>query len=150
LGVDHVFDIDYARDLTLLQSGKDFLDRLRQSDRTTVLASSCPGWVCYAEKTHPAVLPMLDRTKSPQQVMGSIVKNYFATKMGLTPDQVYHVSVMPCYDKKLEASRQDFYDDVYNTRDVDLVLSTIEVEKLIKGAPFDFGQYASIPDQPTM
>ena len=83
------------------------------------------GWVCYAEKTHGSyVLPHISTTKSPQQMMGSLVKEYFGTLMNRNPDQVYHVTVMPCYDKKLEASREDFYNDMYSTRDVDCVITS--------------------------
>lgn len=87
--------------------------------------SSVLGWICYAEKTHGSyILPYISSTKSPQQIMGSLVKDYFAAKQGQTPDRIYHVTVMPCYDKKLEASRQDFYSDLYGTRDVDCVITT--------------------------
>ncbi|KAI9487169.1 MAG: iron hydrogenase [Benjaminiella poitrasii] len=103
-----------------------------------MLASSCPGWVCYAEKTHGDVLPFISTTKSPQQMMGSLVKDYFAKKLGLTPDQIYHVSIMPCYDKKLEASRPDFFLEQYNTREVDCVLTTSEIDKMFYEQRLDF------------
>lgn len=75
-----------------------------------MLASACPGWVCYAEKTQAAnLLPHISSTKSPQAIMGSIVKRRLAPLRGWDPARVYHCSVMPCYDKKLEASREDFY-----------------------------------------
>lgn len=91
----------------------------------TYLFTFLPGWVCYAEKTHGHfILPYISSTKSPQQIMGSMVKDYFAKLQGTSPDKVYHVTVMPCYDKKLEASREDFYSDVYRTRDVDCVITT--------------------------
>ncbi|KAF9195107.1 hypothetical protein BGZ50_005172 [Haplosporangium sp. Z 11] len=95
-----------------------------------MLASACPGWICYAEKTHGYMLPYISETKSPQQIMGSMVKNHFGSQLGLNPDQIYHVCVMPCYDKKLEASRSDFYSDLYQTRDVDCVITSTEVEKM--------------------
>lgn len=82
-------------------------------------------------RTHPTIIPLLDTTKSPQQIMGSIVKDYMASKLELKPRQIYHVSIMPCYDKKLEASRQDFYNDIYSSRDVDLVLSSLEIEQIM-------------------
>ena len=83
------------------------------------------GWICYAEKTHGSyILPYISTTKSPQQIMGSLVKDYFAKLQGRTPDLIYHVAVMPCFDKKLEASRQDFYNDLYRTRDVDCVITS--------------------------
>ncbi|KAI8371716.1 iron hydrogenase, partial [Radiomyces spectabilis] len=103
-----------------------------------MLASSCPGWVCYAEKTHGEVLPHITAAKSPQQMMGSLVKDYFAGKMNLLPNQIYHVSIMPCFDKKLEASRPDFHLEQYNTREVDCVLTTGEVDAMIQEQNVDF------------
>ncbi|XP_011686467.1 PREDICTED: probable cytosolic Fe-S cluster assembly factor CPIJ010948 isoform X2 [Wasmannia auropunctata] len=97
-----------------------------------MLSSSCPGWVCYAEKTHGNfILPHISVTKSPQQIMGSLVKYHLAEIMGLSPEQVYHVTVMPCYDKKLEASREDFYNQQRRTRDVDCVITSIELEQML-------------------
>lgn len=110
-----------------------------------MLASSCPGWVCYAEKTHGEVLPFITAAKSPQQMMGSLVKDYFAKKSGLTPDQIYHVSIMPCYDKKLEASRPDFFLEQYNTREVDCVLTTSEIDKMFIEQNLDFQQMTESP-----
>ncbi|KAI8075852.1 iron hydrogenase [Gilbertella persicaria] len=110
-----------------------------------MLASSCPGWVCYAEKTHGEVLPFITATKSPQQMMGSLVKDYFAKKTGLTPNQIYHVSIMPCYDKKLEASRPDFFLEQYNTREVDCVLTTSEIDKMVIEHNLDFTQLTESP-----
>ncbi|RHZ47261.1 hypothetical protein Glove_586g38 [Diversispora epigaea] len=97
-----------------------------------MLASSCPGWICYAEKTHGFILPYISETKSPQQIMGLIVKDYFAKKLGVTPNNIYHVGVMMCYDKKLEASRPDFFDEDYQTRDVDCVITTGELNKMFQ------------------
>ncbi|KAF9124734.1 hypothetical protein BGW39_007939 [Mortierella sp. 14UC] len=188
LGVHSVFDTSFSRDLALLETGREFVDRYRKaiakgvlkppnmngpaapldaavsgsgdmevdtpkpkkriirrgaaatSDEPAVavetesampmLASACPGWICYAEKTHGYMLPYISETKSPQQIMGSMVKNHLGSQLGLNPDQIYHVCVMPCYDKKLEASRSDFYSDLYNTRDVDCVITSTEVEKM--------------------
>lgn len=91
------------------------------------------GWICYAEKTHGNfILPYISTTKSPQQVMGSLVKSYLADQNGIKPDQIYHVTVMPCFDKKLEASRQDFYNDLYSTRDVDCVITSGEFLEVLK------------------
>ncbi|KAI8977365.1 iron hydrogenase [Mycotypha africana] len=103
-----------------------------------MLASSCSGWICYAEKTHGEVLPLITSAKSPQQMMGSLVKDYFAKKIGRLPHQIYHVCIMPCFDKKLEASRPDFYVEEYDTREVDCVLATIEIENLLKEQDLDF------------
>lgn len=82
------------------------------------------GWVCYAEKTHGNfILPYISVTKSPQQIMGSLVKYHLAKIMDLSPKQIYHITVMPCYDKKLEASREDFYNHEIKCRDVDCVIT---------------------------
>lgn len=89
------------------------------------LKSFLIGWICYAEKTHGSyILPYISTTKSPQQIMGSLVKDFLASALGRTPDSMYHVTVMPCFDKKLEASRSDFFNDIYQTRDVDCVITS--------------------------
>ncbi|KAJ1914883.1 Cytosolic Fe-S cluster assembly factor nar1 [Mycoemilia scoparia] len=137
-GVDFVFDSAFSRDLSLMASAKEFVDLYRNrqvgslSEQTfPILSSWCPGWICYAEKTHPEILPYISKVKSPQQIMGVLVKTYLAQSLGCSPDKIYHVSVMPCYDKKLEASRSDFYNDMYRTRDVDCVITTGEIERMI-------------------
>lgn len=140
LGVHHVVDISTAKKIALLESGRIFVERYQQQ-KLPLLASSCPGWICYAEKTHPGILEYIDSTKSPQQIMGSMVKNYWAAQDGLTPDSVYHVTIMPCYDKKLEASRKDFYSEIYHTRDVDCVITTGEVERMLDDRGVDFNTF---------
>lgn len=81
--------------------------------------------MCYAEKTHGSyILPYISTTRSPQQVMGALVKDYFASSINRSAAEVYHVTVMPCFDKKLEASRADFYNDLHKTRDVDCVITS--------------------------
>lgn len=104
-----------------------------------VLTSACPGWICYAEKTHgDDVIPFISTVKSPQQIMGVLVKHgptlpgVAIDQTRIPPNNVYHVTVMPCYDKKLEASREDFYSDVYQTRDVDCVITTGELEIMFR------------------
>ncbi|KAL0126459.1 hypothetical protein PUN28_005077 [Cardiocondyla obscurior] len=137
LGADTVLDMTVADDFVLLEAAKEFIERYKASkegikSQLPMLSSSCPGWVCYAEKTHGNfILPHISVTKSPQQVMGSLVKYHLAEIMGLSPEQVYHVTVMPCYDKKLEASREDFYNQQKQTRDVDCVITAIELEQML-------------------
>lgn len=151
LGADSVLDMTVADDFALLESAKEFVERYKiakggVANQLPMLSSSCPGiknmifyfhlvqkihnafcyvgWVCYAEKTHGNfILPYISVTKSPQQIMGSLVKYHLAETMGLAPEQVYHVTLMPCYDKKLEASREDFYNSERNSRDVDCVIT---------------------------
>jgi cytosolic iron-sulfur assembly component 3 len=97
-----------------------------------LITSECPGWVCYAEKRHGEfVLPFISTAKSPQQVMGSLVKSVLAERLSVEPAHIFHCTVMPCYDKKLEASRSDFYSEVMHSHDVDCVLSTAELVQLI-------------------
>lgn len=132
MGVHSVFDTAFSRNFSLLESQREFVQRFRHQT-LPVLASACPGWICYAEKTHGSfLLPYLSTVRSPQQVMGALLKDFFAQQQHMAPDQVYHVSVMPCYDKKLEASRPDFFDQEHQTRDVDCVLTTGEVLRLLE------------------
>ncbi|RZF36591.1 hypothetical protein LSTR_LSTR010702 [Laodelphax striatellus] len=137
LGADLVVDMNVADDFVLLEAQEEFIERYRMKadgskSALPMLASSCPGWVCYAEKTHGSyILPYISTTKSPQQVMGSLVKNYLPQYLKDSNRPIYHVTVMPCYDKKLEASREDFFDSTTNTRDVDCVITAIELEQLI-------------------
>ncbi|XP_026838694.1 probable cytosolic Fe-S cluster assembly factor GG21400 isoform X3 [Drosophila erecta] len=107
-----------------------------------MLSSSCPGWVCYAEKTHGNfILPYISTTRSPQQIMGVLVKHVFAEKLNVPASQIYHVTVMPCYDKKLEASREDFFSTANNSRDVDCVITSVEVEQLLSESQRTLAQY---------
>ncbi|XP_072299500.1 cytosolic Fe-S cluster assembly factor narfl [Eucyclogobius newberryi] len=137
LGVHYVFDTSFSRTFSLLESQKEFVERFqrKEQDRKALpmLTSACPGWICYAEKTHGEfILPYISSTRSPQQMMGSLVKCYFAEQLGLSPQQIYHVTVMPCFDKKLEASRSDFYLTNEETREVDCVITSGEVLKMLE------------------
>lgn len=78
--------------------------------KTPILTSACPGWICYAEKTHPHVLPHLSRLKSPQALTGTLLKTVLSRQLHIRPDQIWHVAIMPCFDKKLEASREELTD----------------------------------------
>lgn len=147
LGVKHVFDTTDSRDLSLVETAAEFLARYRAaksqptgngntsstgSNVLPMMASACPGWVCYAEKTHGRlVLPNISTAKSPQAVMGTVVKGLLCRRLALDPAAVYHTAVMPCYDKKLEASRSDFTLPGGVVAEVDSVLTTAEVAQLI-------------------
>jgi len=146
LGISYVFDISSSRDLALIEMRQEFIQRYLNNTNIPMLASACPGWVCYAEKTQGNyILPHICTTKSPQQIMGSIIKKYFSHQIGVSEDKIYHVTVMPCYDKKLEASREDFYDDVLSTHDVDCVLTSGEVVELIDSKQINFTQILDSP-----
>ncbi|KAK3250959.1 hypothetical protein CYMTET_39687 [Cymbomonas tetramitiformis] len=160
LGAYAVLDTSCARDFSLIESAEEFVHRYQSATAGEIpmLASACPGWVCYAEKTHGSyVLPYISATKSPQQVMGSIVKRYFAERHNLRPQDIYHVSVMPCFDKKLEASRDDFLapaasgasgEAPADVPEVDCVITTIELLSLAKEKEVDLATLQpSVPDQ---
>ena len=102
-----------------------------------MLASACPGWVCYAEKAQADMLPLLSAARSSQGIMGALVKTWWGGRVGLNQEEVYHVTAMPCYDKKLEASRSEFYSEIHKTRDVDCVLTTGELDLLLSHLAFD-------------
>jgi iron only hydrogenase large subunit-like protein len=147
LGVRYVCDTNFARQFALLEMAREFVQRYRERRALPMLASCCPGWVCYAEKKEgAAILPLIATTKSPQQIMGSLVKYYLAPHiLSLDPRAVYHTAVMPCYDKKLEASRSDFYNETLQLREVDCVLTTQEVLDIIREKQIDF---VSLPETP--
>jgi len=130
-----VFDTTFARHIARQEVVREFHDRKAAKTPGPMLAGACPGWVCYAEKTHGHLLPLLSTSRSAQAVMGVLVKHWLASKWGKTPSQVYHVTVMPCFDKKLEASRNEFAPE--EVRDVDCVLSTGELAQLMRDVPAD-------------
>lgn len=141
LGSDYVFDLKLAEDISLLEQKHEFLQHYQNNNsqspnehsKRPILTSSCPGWICYAEKTHGSwILPYISRVKSAQQIMGSIVKKHLSDKLRIPPQQIYHITVMPCFDKKLEASRPDFTDPSSEVKDVDLVITTVEVEQMLQ------------------
>ena len=140
IGVNFVFDTNFGRDISLHECSLEFLEHFRHRGTVNVgplplICGACPGWICYAEKTQPNLIDNLSRVKSPQQIMGTISKYFFAPRViaqTISPSHIFHVTVMPCYDKKLEASRPDFYDETFQTRDVDCVISTSELMKMIE------------------
>ena len=129
-----MMDTTFSRDFSLIESGREFVHKYRQNANLTLISSACPGWICYAEKTHGNfILPHISTVKSPQQIMGALVKDYLCKNvLHTTPDKIYHVTIMPCFDKKLEASRKDFYNETAESKDVDCVLSTVELEELLE------------------
>jgi iron only hydrogenase large subunit-like protein len=126
-----VLDSSFSRNFSLLEIGCEFISRYRSTQGDLpLLASSCPAFICFAEKTASSVLlPYISTSKSPQQVMGSLVKDYLSSLLNVEPQEIFHCSIMPCFDKKLESSREDFIVD--GVKDVDLVISTLELETII-------------------
>ena len=111
-----------------------------------MISSACPGWVCYAEKTHGSwILPHISKVKSAQQIMGSLVKDHLSKKLQASPDSIFHLTVMPCFDKKLEATRPDFYNEKTDSHDVDLVITTVEVEQMLSEDNLNLSELDSSP-----
>lgn len=148
LGFDHVFDTDFAADLTIMEEGTEFLDRLTRyldGDTTVklpIMTSCCPAWVKFFEHQFPDLLDIPSTAKSPQQMFGAIAKSYYAELLGIPREKMVVVSIMPCLAKKYECSRDEFKVD--GNPDVDIVLSTRELARLIKRMNIDF---ASLPEQ---
>ncbi|GCC36703.1 hypothetical protein chiPu_0015201 [Chiloscyllium punctatum] len=137
LGVHYVFNMTLAADFSLLESQREFVQRFYQRSQDQhalpMFASACPGWIRYAEKALGSlVLPHICTAKSPQQVMGSLIKDYFAKKQHLTPDKIFHLVITPCYDKKLEALGEDFYSNIYKIQGVDCVLTSGEIMQMME------------------
>lgn len=130
LGVEYIFDITFAWHLSLIESIKEFIEN-KKHNREPLLSSICPGFVCYVEKTHgDRLIPFLSKVKSPQQIMGSLIKSVWAKSKGIE-SEIYHITVMPCYDKKLEASRDEFKNQAKEP-EVDCVITPIELETMLE------------------
>ena len=142
LGFDAVFDTNFAADLTIMEEGTELLTRLKKAlvDKEEValpqFTSCSPGWIKYFEYFYPDMLPCLSTCKSPQQMFGAIAKTYYAEKIGKKPEDMFVVSIMPCTAKKYEAQRPEMCDS--GVRDVDVVLTTRELGRMIKEAGIDF------------
>ncbi|KAL1760618.1 iron hydrogenase [Schizophyllum commune] len=155
MGFEAVFDTTFARHLALRETVAEWKQRRDAAcggktdgvDPLPMIASACPGWICYAEKTHAEMLPYISKTKSPQQIMGTLVKQWIGERCGAHPDDIYHLAVMPCYDKKLEASRQDFVaaHSHESVREVDCVITAGEFEGLLRSRGWD--PAAAVPDE---
>ncbi|XP_060108284.1 nuclear prelamin A recognition factor [Heteronotia binoei] len=137
LGVHYVFDTTIAADFSILESQKEFVQRYHRQNQEEhalpMFASACPGWIQYAERVLSSlVTPYICTAKSPQQIMGSLVKGYFAKQQNLSPDKIFHVIVAPCYDKKLEALQEDFNTPLCSSHNVDCVLTSGEIFQVME------------------
>ncbi|GAA3658289.1 NADH-dependent [FeFe] hydrogenase, group A6 [Asaccharospora irregularis] len=136
LGFKYVFDTNFAADLTILEEASEFLHRLEKGANLPILTSCCPAWINYIEHQYPDLLHLPSTCKSPQEMFGAVAKNYFAPKIGLTPQDLTVVSVMPCVAKKYECSRDELGQG--DVLDVDISITTRELAKMIKEAGIDF------------
>ena len=136
LGFDKVFDTNTGADFTIMEEGSEFIERMQNGGTLPMITSCSPGWVRYCELNYPDLTSHLSSCKSPHQMFGALVKSYFAKKYNVDPSKIYMVSVMPCIAKKYEATRDDM--DGAGYPDVDAVITTRELARMIKQAHIDF------------
>jgi len=153
LGFDAVFDTNFSADLTIMEEGHELLFRLRKAlvDKEPValpmLTSCSPGWIKFIEQFHPEFIENLSTCKSPQQMMGAILKSYWARREGLDPEKIYSVAIMPCTAKKFECSRPEMIHD--GVADIDAVLTTRELVQLVRMHGLKMTQLEpEVPDNP--
>ncbi len=142
LGFDKVFDTDFAADVTIMEEGTEFIDRLTNNGVLPLITSCSPGWIKYCETFYPEFLPNLSTCKSPHEMGGALIKSYYAEKNGIDPKKIFTVSVMPCTAKKFEAKREELSNN--GLQDVDAVITTRELARMIRTAGIDFNH---LPDE---
>lgn len=142
LGFDVVFDTNFAADLTIIEEGTELVNRIKHNGVLPMFTSCCPGWVKFIEHFYPELIPHLSTCKSPQQMFGALAKTYYPEQSGIDPKTIISVSIMPCTAKKFEAQRPEMHSSGY--RDVDYVLTTREIARMLREAGIDF---ASLKDE---
>ena len=142
LGAYRTYDTDFAADLTIMEEGTELIERIQNGGKLPMITSCSPGWIKYCEHHYHDFLENLSSCKSPHEMMGAVLKSYFAEKEGIDPASVYVVSVMPCTAKKFESKRPELSRD--GLQDVDAVLTTRELAKMIRQANIDF---VNLPDE---
>ncbi len=139
LGVDRVFDTNFGADLTIIEEASELLHRVNNGGKLPLLTSCSPGWVKYIEHFYPDLLPHVSSCKSPHEMEGALIKSYYAEKTGIPARDIYVISIMPCIAKKFEAQRPELKEEF---SDVDAVLTTRELARMIKNAGIDFTKLA--------
>jgi iron-only hydrogenase group A len=141
LGFAKVFDTNFTADLTIIEEGNELLKRVKEGGKLPMITSCSPGWIKFCEHFYPDLLDHLSTCKSPQQMFGALAKTYYAQTAGIDPESIVSVSIMPCTAKKFESARPEMNSSGY--RDVDVVLTTRELARMIKEAGIDF---LNLPD----
>ena len=136
IGFDRVFDTDFAADLTVMEEASEFVHRLKEGGTLPILTSCCPAWVKFMEHNFPDLLGIPSSCKSPHEMFGSVMKTHYAEKIGVSPDKIVVVSVMPCVAKKFESNRPELTES--DKSDVDYVITTRELAQMIKDFALDF------------
>lgn len=142
LGFKKVFDTNFGADLTIMEEATELLTRVREGGTLPMITSCSPGWINYAEYYYPELLDHLSSCKSPHEMFGAILKTYYAEQNGIKPEDIFVVSVMPCTAKKFEKDREEL--QINGLKDVDAVLTTRELGKMIKRAGILFNR---LPDE---
>ena len=142
LGFDEIADVNWAADLTIMEEGNEFIHRLQNNGKFPMFTSCSPGWIRFIETYEPEYLDNLSTCKSPHQMGGAMIKAYWAKKLGIDPKKVVVVSIMPCIAKKYEASRPEM--EVDGLRDVDYVLTTRELARMIRREEIDYNSLEEI------
>ncbi|MDR1656956.1 MAG: [FeFe] hydrogenase, group A [Deltaproteobacteria bacterium] len=143
LGFDKVFDTDFSADVTILEEGNELLHRLKNGGKLPMITSCSPGWINFAEVFYPDLVEHLSTCKSPQQMFGALAKTYYPQVSGVEASSITSISIMPCVAKKFEAQRPEMNSSGY--QDVDVVLTTRELARMIKLAGLDF---VNLPESP--
>ena len=136
MGFDKVFDTNTGADFTIMEEANELIERLSNGGTLPMITSCSPGWVKYIEMNYPDQLAHVSSCKSPHQMFGALIKSYYAEKIGVAPEKISVVSVMPCIAKKFEANREQM--NVNGIKDVDYVITTRELARMIKQAGLDF------------
>ena len=148
LGFDKVFDTNFSADLTIIEEGHEFINRVKNGGTLPLITSCSPGWIKYCEVFWPEFIDNLSTCKSPQQMFGAVVKSFYAKKENLDPKKIVCVSVMPCTAKKAECARPEMQVD--GNRDVDYVLTTRELAKMINEARIIFDKLPESDPDPVL
>ena len=147
LGFDRVFDTGFSADLTIMEEGSELVHRLTHDGKLPMLTSCSPGWIKFVETNYPDFIDNLSTCKSPQQMMGALIKRYYAQREGIDPAKIYSVSIMPCTAKKFEAGRPEMAHD--GMADIDAVLTTRELARMIRMRGIELGNLPpGEPDSP--
>ena len=151
MGVDYAFDTVFSADLTIMEESTEFIKRFTSGElkERPMFTSCCPGWVRFVKTQFPYMVNYLSTAKSPQQMFGAVMKTYFAEKLGVSPDQIFTLSIMPCVAKKGEREMDLFYGE-YAGHDVDAVLTTRELVKMIRSAHIRPDTLVEIPGDSPM
>lgn len=134
MGFDYIFDTTFSADLTIMEEAAEFLKRFTAGElkEYPMFTSCCPGWVRFLKSQYPQLVPYLSTAKSPQQMFGAVTKSYFAERIGVPPEKICCVSIMPCLAKKAEKNGHMYVKQTDSIQDVDIALTTREMDRLIR------------------